>query len=417
MAINLFDQRNSKEVIDATEPAHSPLGASQYDRWGKSLGGCPGSVRLAAQFPKTSSPYAEAGIRAHDTAFSILTGRPYSPLSDPEEQVAVQTYVDFIESLGDRNDKARLWSALEQKFNLSNYYPRLYGTADAVFYWYGSKKLRVVDYKHGAGIPVEVVENPQLMYYGLGALNELGMPVSSIELTIVQPRCYHKDGPIRSWTTDAVRMLEFVADLIEDAKATEDPNAALNPGDHCRWCSAQANCPAVQQKALTMAKQIFSPILDYDPVKLAATLDSLPAIESWVKSVREFAYRESEHGRVPPGWKLVDKRATRKWKEEATADHLERNLGLKAQEVTDNSVKSPAQIEKLLKTSLDHRMKMVRAHQTLNGVRQEEEAQQKIWKEFEYCFTKESSGKSLVPESDNRPQIKNDVKDVFEQIL
>ena len=119
-------------------------------------------------------------------------------------------------------------------------------------------RLSVIDLKYGAGVPVEVEDNPQLLYYGLGALlaNKQWKP-HEVEVVIVQPRCPHPDGPVRSQVLQVVDLLEFAADLVEAVKRTEEASeqhatldtlnwmrAYLNPGDHCRWCPAAAICPS-----------------------------------------------------------------------------------------------------------------------------------------------------------------------------
>jgi hypothetical protein len=372
-------------------PVHSKLGASQYDRWGKSLGGCPGSVRLSEGVEKRSSEYADAGTKAHELAYAMLMGQPYTSLVDLDEQSAVDMYVDYVDNCaipGENQNSIRL---LEHRFDLSKYYPNLYGTADCVVYWKKAKKLRVIDYKHGAGIPVEVEENSQLMYYGLGAMATLGYPVTELELAIVQPRCHHPDGPIRLWKTTPARVFDFLADLIDDAKATEDPNAPLNPGDHCRWCPAKPTCPALHQKSRELAAREFSSVKPYDPKELANTLNMLPVMETWIKGVREFAYREAEQGRCPPGWKLVDKRATRKWREPLNQDNLARELGLKNPEIFDTKLKSPAQVERLLS-------KPAKAI-------------------FDQYVVAESSGKTLVATSDKRPEAKERAVAEFDSLV
>lgn len=375
-----------------TLPVHSPLGASQYDRWGKSLGGCPGSVRLSEGIEKHSSEYAERGTQAHSLGYAKLMGQPWALLGDEEEDAAVDKYVDYVNSCAAPNQPppaAQRW--LERRFDLTRYYPNLYGTADAVIYWPATKRLKVIDYKHGAGIPVEVEDNAQLMYYGLGAMASLDAPVVDIELVIVQPRCFHASGPIRSWKTTPGRLIEFVADLVDDAKATADPNAPLVPGDHCRWCPAKPTCPALHAKSKALATQTFSSLAAYDPEKLSETLLMLPVMETWIKGVREFAYREAEQGRPPPGFKLVDKRATRKWREDVNHDNLARNLGLKPPEIFETKLKSPAQIEKM--------------------------CSKEALKVFSDFVTSESSGKTLAPMSDKRPEAKERAAAEFDALF
>lgn len=327
--------------------AHSKLGASSYSRWGKSVGGCPGSVRLSETVAKLPpSIYAAEGTKAHEVALAVLLKQAHETVSE-EMMEAVGVYVDFIRQLR-RNEPD--FEAVEQKFNLQHYYKGLFGTADYVAYFARFKTLYVVDYKHGAGVAVEVKNSEQLMYYGLGALHENKFPIEKIVLVIVQPRCNHVDGPVRQWEATPLEMIDYSSDLIADAIATEDPNAALVTGEHCRWCPAQAVCPALHSKAIETAKNVFDDPAVYDPERLSATLRSLEQIEAWAKSVRSFAYNEAEAGRIPPGFKLVEKRASRKWVEGVTGKTLSATFTKSFSNLfyTEPELKSIPQIEKII---------------------------------------------------------------------
>jgi hypothetical protein len=332
---------NSVDVNDL--PTHSELGASQYSRWAA----CPGSIRLCVGIEKKSSVYAEEGTIAHEVAASSLLLVPkHIPGATEEMAEAVAVYIDYITLI--RKMKPS-FEAVEQKFHLKAYHEKLFGTADYVAYFANTKTLHVVDYKHGAGVAVEVKGNKQLQYYGLGALSANNFPIAKIRLTIVQPRCYHEDGPIRSWDITPIELIDFAETLIDDAKATENPDAPLNAGDHCRWCAAQAVCPAIHNKAVTLAQNVFSPAASYDPKKLSTTLQALDQIEAWCKAVRAFAYQEAEAGRIPPGFKLVEKRATRKWKEGINAKTMSAEFPSFGKHFyTEPELKSPAQIEKII---------------------------------------------------------------------
>jgi hypothetical protein len=157
------------------------------------------------------------------------------------------------------------------------------------------------------------------------------------------------DGPIRSVAVTPLEVLEFADELVELAKRTEDANAPLVPGKHCRFCPALPQCPETKKQAHEVAKGIFTPI-NAPTEKLEASLALLPQIEAWVKSVREFAYSEAVAGRTPKGWKLVEKRASRKWArdEEQTADMLVNLFGLSDEQIFEKSLRSAPQIEKFL---------------------------------------------------------------------
>jgi hypothetical protein len=346
------------------------------------------------------SAYADEGTRAHEYASQELDyyffkkdpANGWLAVSD-EMRAAVEIYTDFVEdeAHAERSDPRLNHILIEHRFNLDAVHPGLFGTADAVVYKPLSKTLVVADYKHGAGIAVDVEDNLQLMYYGLGALLSTGLPCETVDLVIVQPRCEHEDGKVRRWSFKSSQMLDFAADLAFDAAAVFKPDAPLNPGKHCRFCpAAPAKCPAIRDKANALAKLSFKADLPYDPGQLDQALRFLPAMEGWIKRVREFAYAEAVAGRTPPGWKLVEKRASRKWaasEEEITA-YMADATKLDAREFYEEpKLKSPAQMEKLASKQINM------------GLRK--------------MIVAVSSGHNLVPESDPRPAAKLDPQSMF----
>jgi hypothetical protein len=363
--------------------AHSRIGASSMYRWSA----CPGSVRVSANVPRKSSSYADEGSDAHalaavcleqDQSPGIYTGKEVSlegrKFTVTGEMVdAVDVYLDFVRSLRDDGDVL----LVEQRFDLSSVHAGCFGTADAVHWQPAGKTLTVIDYKHGAGIAVEVENNPQLLYYGLGALLACKYPATKVRLVVVQPRCQHPDGPIRSHEVDAVDLIDFRADLKTYAKATEAPDAPLTPGKHCHFCPAAPLCPALQKRAQEVAKMEFAPSLPYDPAQLKLALDSREPLKAWLKALDEFAYGEAMAGRTPPGFKLVAKRAIRKWRSEGEVVLALQKGGINSDTIFEpREVRSPAQLEKL------------------------------VGKELVAEFiTSESSGNALVPADDKRPAV------------
>ena len=378
--------------------AHSRVGASSRKRWKN----CPGSVALSVGLPNPTSKYAAEGTAAHDLAERCLRkGKPAADFLGTEIKVkgtdftftvdeemagAVQVYLDAIAAERAAQPTQLL---IEHKFHLTELHDALFGTADAVLWQADSRKLSVYDYKHGAGVPVEAVDNEQAQYYAVGALLESGFPAESVEVVIVQPRCPHPDGPVRRWEVDAMEILDWAADVKAEVEATEAEDAPLVPGDHCRWCLAggAGKCQALRDKALELAQTEFKPDLPYDAELLAETLEWLPMLKAWAKSVEEFALGEAEHGRCPPRYKLVGKRATRKWKDEVSAIEWLEGYGMDAEDIFEKKMKTPAKIEKVLgKANAGDLAELI---------------------------TSESSGNVLAPESDKRPAIKADAADDF----
>jgi len=379
-------------------PAHSKIGASSMKRWAA----CPGSVKLSEGIESRSSVFAEEGTKAHELAEKWLNEGEHAMAGYPVDMVEhVSVYVDAV---------AERWDAgsvnivlVEQRFHLHELHSDLFGTSDAIVWQPAIERLSVIDLKYGAGVPVEVEDNPQLQYYALGALlaNKQWKP-REVEVVIVQPRCPHPDGPVRTQVLQVVDLLDFAADLVEAVKRTEEASSSkmlapmweaeyLTLGDHCRFCPAAAVCPKQRRKAQELAKIAFTPGVSYDAQQLADTLEWLPILEAWIKNTREFAYAEAEKGHDIPRHKLGEKRATRKWKDIA-APHIVKKLadvsGLALRDFYEPSeLMSPAKIEKLLPKD-----------------------QRSVLDEF---TVKESSGHTLVHESDKREAIKVDAKSAF----
>lgn len=395
-------------------PAHSKIGASSSKRWLA----CPGSIALSAGIPNRGSQYAMEGTAAHELAEMCLideldaqyfvatnhvitvhdNGAEYPFPVTQEMADAVQVYLDFV------RDGEPFDTLVEVKFHLKDLHEGLFGTADCVQWFADEAKLRVIDYKHGQGTPVEAEGNPQGMYYALGALTTLRFPARVVEIVIVQPRCPHGAGPIRSWTIGVDQLLDWQADLLDGVKRVELATEAhgrvcddteqawfagqfLASGDHCKFCPASAvpgRCSAIAEKQQALARVEFAPMVDYDPAKLAQALLDIPMVEQRIKAIREFAYAEAEAGRCPPGWKLVEKRATRKWREVSEVlgglrDVLPAEVG--ADDLYEPAkLKSPAQIEKLLPKD----QRAILAELTV----------------------KESSGHTLAPAEDKRAAVK-----------
>lgn len=347
----------------STPMVHSNLGASSAYRWMA----CPGSVSLSAHIPRKDSQYSREGTAAHslgEIAFAqgidpsnwvgeFIMVHEHAILVTEEMATAVRVYYEYLNSL----KSAGFNIMIEHRFDLQKLNPPapMFGTSDCVAYHKGERKLIVGDYKHGAGVPVEVEDNSQLKYYALGALLQLdpSWRVEEIEMAIIQPRAPHRNGPVRRWSTTLTHILDYASELIEAAKRTMIPNAELVAGKHCRFCPAQPQCPALHKETLDVAKTEFDnkPLLDprlLGPDQLGYILDRADIIEDWVRSVRQHVQSELEAGNAVPGWKLVPKRATRQWVSEQEVKAWALGQDVHDDEIYEKKLKSPAAIEKVV---------------------------------------------------------------------
>lgn len=358
---------------------------------------CPGSIRLSAEVPDSQGSnqtfYAAEGTAAHALA-ELALKRNVEPdtfvgielegfVVDEDMAAYVKVFTDYVRG----TPHAPRW--VEKQFNLAALNPPapMFGTADFVGYDAPARILEVVDLKYGQGVVVNVNGNPQLRYYGLGALLSMDLkhfPVEKVKITIVQPRALHPNGPIRSEEISVEELVEFAGELLEAARATLKPDAPLHAGSHCRFCPASGRCPEQRNRAQLVAQSDFA-VTDFKPPapglltpqQFSTMLGQLHILDDWMKAMRAHAQAMLERGEEVPGFKLVQKRATRKWADEDAAIAWLEAKGNVHEEIFEMDLKSPAQIEKLVgKKNLPPEL-----------------------------VVKVSSGTSMVPDSDPRPEV------------
>lgn len=275
---------------------HSKFGASSAARFLA----CPASFRAGEDAKKTgmdsrrakSSDYADEGTAAHLLAEMCLTSnkttndfvgqqitlghrpdRPFSVTSDFAEDVDV--YVDLVKSFQLLGCDVSLEQTVEPAWawtgDLDN--PQdpdlpfdLFGTADCVAVrpvpgTIDNYELRIADLKFGRGVVVEAKNNAQLRYYALGALRRTmlqGKKIASVTMFVVQPRAYHKDGPVRHETLTTQELLDWARRTLKPGidRALE-PDQPYASGEHCRFCPAILTCPEAAKAALNTARAAF----------------------------------------------------------------------------------------------------------------------------------------------------------------
>lgn len=400
---------------------HARLAPSAAHRWFE----CPASIRASEGIPDTSSIYADEGSAAHELAQHLLTtgfdadryldhyvnldkkencakfstlqvgGRSF--LVTEEMADGIQEYLDFVRNL--KNAKFVEWQS-EQFVDLTwmGVDGLDGGTADFACYHTRDLILDIVDLKYGKGIAVEPEDNVQLLSYALGVARRYSnRGLVKLRLTVVQPRAPHPAGSIRTWDADVLSILDFEDELRKRALATMEPDAPFVPGEHCRFCKASPTCSARASHVLGLAQAEFDALgqLELIPAatmsqdRMAVVLRHANQIEDWCRSVQEFAHNAAIHGRMPTGFKLVAKRATRKWKTEDEAVTTLWMLGLGDDDIYTRKLKSPAQIEPLLP-----------------GKNKKQRAAA-----IEQNVSKESSGTVLAPNEDPRPAVQADANE------
>lgn len=245
-----------------TANEHAFLAPSSAYRWVR----CSAAPSLEAQFPDTGDKEEAAqGTAAHWCMEMLLESRlVVVGTTAPNGVVVTQQMIeaaeiirdDVVETLGPS------WFKLvevEKRVAIPRVHPQHnWGTPD-VKAWFTPRRLHVWDFKFGHD-RVEVYENWQLIDYAAGCLTEqntrrqaAGEPAineSEIEIVmrVVQPRSYHRDGPIREWKVMADQLRDYVHQLSMAADEACGPTPTAKPDPvACQHCSARHACVALQK--------------------------------------------------------------------------------------------------------------------------------------------------------------------------
>ncbi len=310
---------------------------------------------------------------------------------DAEMVDAVNLYIDDCN--GEMQEGDLMWVEMPLLQALARIDPDTGGTADYVRYRASTKHLLVKDFKFGSGVYVEVNDNAQLKLYALGAMLECGKAVKDVTVRIVQPR-FEGAAPIRDFHFKAAEILDFIADIKDAADKSRDPTTPFVAGDHCGFCPHARECPELEKRRHSLLSDEFGivavaksgALAQYDPSKLAQALASIPLVKEQIKAIEAFAYQEATAGKDIPGFKLVDKRATRKWKSEDVVILWAESKAIDP--YAPREVMSPAQMEKAIAPTMPKGKK------------------KDAGKLIEELVEKVSSGTALVAITDERPPAK-----------
>lgn len=355
---------------------HAILSPSAAHRWLH----CTPAPRVEAEFPETTSEYAEEGRLAHSVCelaakkkFTVMSGGTYNSQlkklkADPkwadEMLTTAAAYVEHLTEHAMRFEHAP-YVALEVRVDITDYAPEAFGTCDCVMI--GGDELIITDYKHGKGVPVSAQDNPQMMLYALGALKLYrpiyGDAIRRVSTYIDQPRLGSYDGA--SMTVE--ELLAWGESIKHKAAAAFMGAGEFAPGEWCRFCRAKAKCRARadQNTALEDFKDFIplgkSPAMqaDYDTTgfkpsncltdeEIGTLLVRAEGLVAWYNDLKEYALAACLNGKTIPGWKAVEGRSTRAWTDQDAALEALMAGGVEEAIIYDRIPKTLAQLEKVI---------------------------------------------------------------------
>lgn len=340
---------------------------------------CPGQPAYveAQGIGPTDSEFAAEGRAAHALAarcllnesFAIdhigveleerneVTKEPYIFEVDEDFAAAVDDYLEAIRRAAHgAND-----FLVEQTIDMSKILQKEgeSGTADVVLLF--DKTIEVHDLKFGKGIPVYAKRNRQLLMYAAGVWYKYRKlaNVDRIKIVIHQPRIPHIDEAIIS--VEGIKKFIGLARKAVAKAESAKPGEMLVPGEsQCFWCPAKASCPALLQKIEDEVIADFDSMgkLDLpdgsntdDLEELGRKRQLVDLVTQWASAVSVRVHELLTRGHDVPAWKLAEGRKGRRtWADPvAAAQFLKTSARLTDSAMYDSKLKSPTQLEKVVK--------------------------------------------------------------------
>lgn len=386
------------------ERKHAFLSASGAHRWLA----CPPSAKIEEQMPDNESEAAKEGTLAHELAEMKVRNYFYTTdfgnrklknaikklkenlLWQEEMMHHTDTYLDYIKEIA-LALPSRPYVAIEQQVFFDQYAPDGFGTADCIMLQ--GNTLYIMDFKYGKGVPVSAEKNPQLMLYALGAYDtyKILYPIQNIHMSIIQPRL---PNGITNWECSLDELLNFGAYVKERAALAMEGNGEFSPGAHtCRFCKAKSRCRARAEENIKLASEIDKkpPLLSNEEV--GNYLIQGEDVAKWVSDLKKYALSECLAGREVEGWKAVQGRSKREWKDLDKAFSVLGENGIAEELLWEKVPLSVSQAEKTL-------------------------GKKELLSFVENYIEKTPGAPTLVRDSDKREAITNQVqaKQVFEEV-
>lgn len=334
---------------------HAKYSPSQLSR----IIACPGSVFMSEgieQLP--TSPYAAEGTMLHSYMEQYIDSNTM-PDVRTDYKVLLERCMDYLTSIRDSNS-----AIFTEMYMISAVETDVAGTADVVMINPTAQEAHIVDWKFGGGVHVAVLDNPQFLAYAWLLLEKFPS-INQVTVHVAQPRLDNFDYQtvtreyVDNWYKSVLSPALRTAERID--------NPVLMPSlDACRWCRANAVCPARRAQVDQQAAEAFAMYADIeaqrvDPEQIAEFYVKIPSLENAIKAVKDYVrtqcYLKGEN--AIPGYKVVQGRGSRKWavSTDRVIDFMEKN-GIDAGELFESDIKSVAAVEKLaksLKTDPDFR--------------------------------------------------------------
>lgn len=310
---------------------HSVIPPSSAYIWG-APGGCRAWATLNQEYyqPKEQTEAAREGTAAHEVAEGYVRAA-----ANPTVRVMKEGDITSNGLVVDATmvEAAQLYAGdvTEVMTRLRNFDPLVehqieapmvhelsHGTEDSALIDAPTKSAYFWDFKYGRKL-VEAFENLQMVNYAAGHIGEIGDPTDwTFHFTIVQPRGYHMDGPVRKWTLKWAELRSLIRQLRIAAEESVRGDGDATSGTHCRYCNARHACPAAQQAGVQLFEAVSEGFgVNMSPEAMALEYEitgrALSHLTSLMAAYEEQLMVTLRSGKQVMGWGLKEGRGSTKW--------------------------------------------------------------------------------------------------------
>lgn len=266
------------------------------------------------------------------------------------------------------------------------------------------KELVVLDYKHGAGVSVDVVDNTQLLQYTLGYFSQYAVaPYERYRLVIVQPRDKNRADKIRPVVITHQQLLEYGLRLKKRIKEVENDPEQRAAGSWCKFCPDAGRCKTFAAHAMKTAQLEFGSLAppinpkEMTDKELNYALSRIPLLEKWCKAVMAEGLMILMKGGKLADHKLVKGRSTRSWGDETKVAKI-LNEQFNPDDYAPRKILSVLKMSQLIKRTLAARENLDRKKRSI--------LYEKAWQRLEPHVQHTMPALHIAPKADPRTPVK-----------
>jgi hypothetical protein len=292
---------------------------------------CPGALPMQELYPELEeSDEAREGTAAHwvfhQKAEGVLVeeGTKASNGVEVTDEMldGADMFLDEVDSIVAGLQPDEYMFAFEQWVDCSHIHEDNAGTPDNWIFVPSRMTLYINDYKFGYGF-VDVKDNWQIIDYMAGLvkllkLDQVPDTQVTIDMGVIQPRYYHREGHVRRWVVTLAELRAHVNKMINSfAEATGDTPRLIS-GPHCLHCTARHACPAIDLSAAAAFSYVQrAQPLELDDQALGVELifieEAMDRITARYKGLKADAEARISQGRRIAHWGHAPKFGRKTW--------------------------------------------------------------------------------------------------------